>query len=151
MLFRHPVQALTQALIGAYSACNNKPLTAGLLQCAPALDLQGIDNRILERTRDISAQLVFILLGCFFLVLCPGIQCEGLQTAETEIKARPVSHRTRKFEHVSTTAFSQFGQYRPTRLTKPHHLCRFIEGFTRCIIKALANDLVAADGSHVSQ
>lgn len=61
MLFRHLLQALTQALIGTDAAGNYKPLATGLIQRTSALDLQGIDNRVLEGTCNISPQLVFIL------------------------------------------------------------------------------------------
>ena len=96
MLVCQLLQALTQALIGAYPAGHNQATAPALFQRTSAFDQQGINHGILERTRDIRAQLLPVFHA--LLMVLPGIQREGFQSAETEDDTRIVFQGPRKTE-----------------------------------------------------
>ena len=139
---RHLLKPPAQVTVCAHTAGDNQAPAADLFQRAPALDQQGVNDGILERGRNIGAQLINIRI--VFFLPHPCIQCICLESAETEIQAGPVRHRPREFEALPVAVFSQFGQYRPTRVTQPHHLGCLVEGLTGCIIQALTDDFITS-------
>ncbi len=132
---------MADASIGAHPAGHHQIFQAGLGDSARHLDSQRVGDSHLETRGNIGGALLIKRR-----TLADLVPKRGLQSAETEIKPRPIDHGARKPERLGITTERELRDGGAAREPQPQQTRHLVESFAHGIIKRLSEQSVFANG-----